>query len=112
MNYNPNLVYCGRNTKQTVRCVFGLFEYRRIIETTVRGNCLGLDIIQGAIEHIYEDLPLERESSFLILGDAQGDISNEDNCLLTSDDEGEESDWLSKMLISAEITDIVPDGKL
>jgi hypothetical protein len=45
MNYDPNMFCCGRMSNQTVRFVFGTWEYRKTIDTVVSGNCQGLDVI-------------------------------------------------------------------
>ena len=56
MNYDPNLVLCGRMAKQVVRLTFGLWEYRTVIEVTVGGNCTGQTVIACAAGIAYETL--------------------------------------------------------
>ena len=38
MNYDPNLVLCGRRAVQTVRLTFGVWDYRAVIEVEVGGD--------------------------------------------------------------------------
>ncbi len=68
MNYDHNLVFCGRMAKQTVRLTFGIWDYRYETETVVGGNCLGLDVIDTAVEGVYDRLPEERHGlKYLIM---------------------------------------------
>jgi hypothetical protein len=103
MNYDPNLNFCGRMTTQTVRLTFAVWEYRKTVEVTVGGNCRGFNVIEQAVENVYDKLPNAphaSESKNMILTDESGD---ELDC---DEDEG---DWLKNMLLSAEIIDIQPE---
>lgn len=107
MNYDPNLTSCGRMAKQTVRLTFGLWEYRETFEVTVGGNLTGLDVIEVAIESVYESLPYEevwdeRTGGMNIIATINiGGVKCKDENLI-----GEL--WLAGMLISAEIISIEP----
>jgi hypothetical protein len=56
MNYDPNLVLCGRTAKQRVRLTFGSWDCRKTVEAAVSGNCRGLDVIECAVETVYDRL--------------------------------------------------------
>ena len=106
MNYDPNLVFCGRMAKQTVRLTFGIWKYRKTVEVTIGGNCRGLNVIDAAVESYYDQLPDTEHASDckrIFLQDENGSE------LESSDDEGEEEEFLKNMLISAEIIDIQPE---
>ena len=100
MNYDPNLVNCGRMASQTVRLTFGMWDYRVEKEAVVGGNCMGLNVIETAVESVYERLPEKRYGKTIIL---KNDAGKE---LMCCDDEDEESDWLKGMLVKAEIVGI------
>ena len=101
MNYDPNMFCCGRMTNQIVRIVFGSWKYRKTIETVVSGNCQGLDVIEAAIENIYDDLTenIDNEPEIILVNSA-GDTLN------CADNEGIGLEWLKSMLISTEIIDV------
>jgi hypothetical protein len=104
MNYDPNLVYCGRMAEQKVRLTFGQWDYRKTVETVVGGNCRGLEVIDCAVDNVYEDLDSDMfENKEILLTKDDGEE------LLCSDDEGEDMNFLKNMLIAAEIIDIKPD---
>lgn len=103
INYDHNMVFCGRMARQTVRLTFGMWDYRAEKETTVGGNCLGLEVIETAVENVYDRLPEDKhgyEVKEIIL---KNDAGNE---LLCRDDEDRDYDWLKDMLIKAEIIKI------
>jgi hypothetical protein len=104
MNYDPNLVLCGRMAKQRVKLTFGMWEHRATVETVVGGNCTGAYVIEGAIENVYEHLDYDNHENKEIILTKEGEEE-----LTCSDDEGEEEQWLKKMLIAAEIIDITPE---
>lgn len=105
MNYDPNLVLCGRMAKQTVRLTFGNWQARCVKETVVSGNCTGFDVIEAAVENIYEELPTDKWGSKTIV------MESSDDTLECSDDDGREEMWLKDMLIAAEIVSIEPCGE-
>lgn len=41
MDYDPNMVLCGRRAKQVVELVFADWEYRATHAVTIGGNCPG-----------------------------------------------------------------------
>lgn len=98
MNYDPNLVRCGRMATQTVKLVFGQWDYRKEVLIDVSGNCTGLVVIDVAIDNFYQECGDEIE-----LTDAN------ENVLICEDDEQKGEDWLKDMLISAEILSITPN---
>lgn len=97
MNYDPNMVHCGRITKQTVRLTFGQWKARCVKEVVVGGNCTGLTVIETAIESLYDKLP----DKTLVMEDL-------DDTLECSDDEDRGEEWLKDMLVAAEIISIEP----
>jgi len=100
MNYDPNLVLCGRMATQTVRLTFGQWEYRKTMEVTVDGNLQGLSVIEAAVENALDELLKGCvEDATIILVNEKGDE------LLCELDEIDD-DCLRDMLISAEIIDI------
>ncbi|MDR2597252.1 MAG: DUF5406 domain-containing protein [Treponema sp.] len=102
MNYDPNLVFCGRMATQTVQLTFGLWEYRKAIVVTVGGNCRGLSVIEAAVENVYNQLsnaPHASEAKTMTLVNKKGEEME------TTEDE---EDWLKNMLIKAEIIAIRP----
>lgn len=104
MNYDQNLVLCGRMARQTVRLTFGMWEYRKEEEVVVEGNCLGLEVIDSAVEAVYERLPEDR------YGVKTLDMKNSEGALLQCcDEDGREEYWLKDMLIKAEIVKIAED---
>ena len=106
MNYDPNLVSCGRMASQTVRLTFGTWDYRAEKEAVIDGNCMGFDVIEAAMEAVYDNLPADKYGAKEIL--MKNDAGEE---LLCSDDEDEEEDWLKRMLVKAEIVAIEEDKK-
>lgn len=106
MDYDPNLVLCGRHADQRVKLTFGNWDYRAEFTVTVGGNCRGLTVIESAVGMVYDRLPVSRgkwQLAELILTRVNGDrLSCEDDA-----DKGEE--WLKDMLIGAEIISIEPE---
>ena len=71
MNYDPNLTNSGRIATQTVELTFQQWEYTAIKTTPVVGNCTGLDVIEFAIDNIWEELGYDKGE--IILTNADGD---------------------------------------
>lgn len=104
MDYDPNMVLCGRKAKQIVELVFADWEYRSTHAVTIVGNCRGMSVIDSAVERLFEELYDEdRGHATLVLTNADGDT--------LTDDEGEDEDWLKSKVISARILSIEPDGR-
>lgn len=110
MNYDPNLTTSGKMANQTIILTFQQWEYKVEKSIKVGGNQTGLNIIDLALETLYEELPTNAygaisdfsQAAYIELTDSSGDV-------LTCDDEelkGEE--WLKEMLVKAEIVDIQP----
>lgn len=53
MNFDPNLIMCGRMVDKTVRLTFGRWHYRTTIEIVIGGNTNGLSVIESAVESAY-----------------------------------------------------------
>jgi hypothetical protein len=109
INYDSNLCFSGNTTVQEVRLTFGRWEYRKVIETEVGGNCLGLNVIKAAVENAYDSLieTKNKNNKFrimegIVLEDRNG------NSLECFDIENEGCQWLEDMLLSAEIISIIP----
>jgi hypothetical protein len=104
MNYDPNLVLSGRMAKQLVKLTFGEWEYRKTIETVVSGNCRGLNVIDCAIENVYDHLKSDRWNNKEIV------LAKEDGKeLVCPDEEYDSYNFLKDMLIAAEIINIRPE---
>jgi hypothetical protein len=106
MNYDPNLVLCGRTAKQRVRLTFGQWDYRKTIETIASGNCQGLDVIECAAETVYDRLGDD------VMGNKEIRLAREGGEELICSDGARGCDgysFLKEMLIAAEIIDIKPE---
>lgn len=100
MHYDPNLVSDGKMASQTVRLTFGMWDYRAEKEAVIGGNCLGLDVIETAVEDVYERLPESKHGEKeLVLENGEGFAICRD-CARAGDD------WLKNMLVKAEIVKI------
>jgi hypothetical protein len=101
MNYDPNMIACGRTAKQTVHLVFGLWEYRKAIDVIVNSNLTGFDVIDAAVCVAFDSLDTDiRGNARIIMKKGE----REDLDCVDDEDEGDE--WLRCMLISAEILSI------
>lgn len=111
MNYDPNLTNSGRMAKQTVRLTFGVWDYRKMFEVEVGGNCTGLTVIDAAVGKVLQELPVttrwgDGEVSILLLEKtADGEVEE----LEVEDEELQYDEWLKDMLIAAEIVAIRAD---
>jgi hypothetical protein len=104
MNYDPNLVLSGRRAKQSVRLTFGIWDYRKTVETVVSGNCRGLTVIECAIENVYENLGNNGWGNKEIVL-----LTEDGKELACSDDDYDDYEFLEEKLISAEIIGIEPE---
>lgn len=106
MNYDPNLVCSGRMAKQKIKLTFAQWGYRSEIDIEIGGNCTGLTVIESAVSSAYDKLPTMHsyKMPYLRMHDAEG------NVLECADEDGDGEDWLSKMLIAAEIVSIKPES--
>lgn len=110
MNYDPNLVYCGRRAMQRVRLTFGMWEYRKTMEVEVGGNCLGHTVIDAAVGIAYEDLEqrgiygTEKTYAVLLLQKPEAP----DDTMECDEEDMKGECWLGDMLIAAEIISIEP----
>lgn len=87
--------------KQTVRLTFGMWDYRAEEEVVVEGNCLGLEVVETAVESVYENLPEDRHGAKeLVMKNGEG------ASLQCCDEEEAGEDWLKNMLVKAEIVRI------
>jgi len=110
MNYDQNLVLCGRMAVQTVRLTFGVFDYRAVMEVEVGGNCTGMTVIDCAVGIAYDQLEQRgiygSDDTYAVITLAEaGEAEGGTECV---DDEGRCEEWLKDMLIAAEITAIRP----
>lgn len=104
MDYDPNMVLCGRKVKQVIELVFADWEYRATHTVTIGGNCRGMSVIDSAVEHLFEELYDEDNGrAKLVLTNASGDT--------LTDEDGDDEEWLKGKLISARILSIEPDGR-
>lgn len=106
MDYDPNLTSSGRMAKQIVKLVFGLWKYRTERSVTVGGNCTGLHVIGSAVSSVYNDLKSIKYNgkhyARITLTNSEGDE------LECEDEDYRCHDWLSDMLVGAEIVAIAP----
>lgn len=114
MNYDPNLTYCGRRAKQRVRLTFGQWDYRKTIEVEVGGNCLGMTVIKSAVGIAYDQLEQRGiygtdETYAVVMLQKLGIPEEQLEC---GDEENHGDEWLSDMLIAAEIISIEPRDKV
>ena len=101
MNYDPNLCYCGRMTEQKVVVTLGIWTYRKQVTVSVFGNCRGVDIMEAALDQLYELYP-----DGITLEDPK---TGEE---LEVDEISEDSEeWLHPLFIGAEIISIQPEKK-
>lgn len=101
MNYDPNV---ARNmASQTVKLTFGMWDYRREMLVVVGGNTMGLSVIRCAVGSAFDSLPVDKYEA------AYTTLTSGKNELLCTDEDGEGEDWLERMLIAAEITEIKPN---
>lgn len=103
MDYDENMVLCGRTARQVVRLTFGSGKYRADRLEAVGGNCTGLSVIEAAVEAAYDNLTIVPAYGPQIrLKDSDGNI------LICEDEDDRGDEWLRRMLISAEIISIEP----
>lgn len=106
INFDPNMVLCGRQVVQTVRLTFAQWQYRAVREVQIGGNCRGLDVIDAAVEQAANDLLEEFEQReetdtnewthpYLILESDEEDLTHEL--------EEDAADDLKQLLVAAEI---------
>lgn len=100
MDYDPNITCSGRFAKQTVKLVFGQWDYRAEFTQVVGGNCTGLSVIDCAIGSVNDSLEKEGSIYYFIMKNEAGEE------MQVSDDEDRGLEWLNDMLISAEIISI------
>ena len=109
MNYDPNVTCSGSMAKQTVKLIFGKWHYRTERTVKVGGNCTGLTVISFAVRQVYDSLEYTeykgKEYAKITMTDADNTTDFE-----SEDEEYGCEDWLSDMLISAEIIDITSDA--
>lgn len=101
MDYDPNLLYCGRTAKQVVKLTFGDWKYRAEMTVTIGGNARGQSVIEAAVERAFEILIGDDDFATLVMSDSEGNT--------LTDDEGDDEEWLMRKLIKAEIISITPD---
>lgn len=103
MNYDTNKVREGRMAVQTVELTFRLWEYSTKFILSVSGNCLGLDVIDTAVDKVFETLeshPDDSEVAVLYLKNDQG------KTLECVDLDVRCEEWLKEMMVSASIISI------
>ncbi len=103
MNYDPNLVSCGRRATQTVRLTFQRWGYTHTATVNVGGNCTGMTVMDCAIGMVFDNLDEVRGESFIVMTNESGEE------LEVSDDDLKYRRWLEGMLVGAEILDIQPE---
>lgn len=103
--YDPNLVLSGRSATQTVRLTFQQWEYTAVLEVAIGGTCTGLSVIESAIDAVFCDLPRGvHDVPYVTMSDKDG------NEFIAEDDDDHEEEWLSAMLVKAEIVKAEADA--
>jgi hypothetical protein len=107
IDFDPNLVLCGRTVDYKVRLIFADRHYRKEMVVEVGGNVRGFDVIESAINQAYAELPYDEK-----YGEIK-EIYFEDktSTLCVADDHEQEEDFLKELLISAEIIGIQPRSR-
>jgi len=115
VNFDPNQVKNWRSVTYTVKLTFADWDYRAQRTVMVGGNIRGLEVIELAVEQLYEDLQKEaddREGTEMQRWDLPLLIlSKPGKQLYCEDDQDDGEDWLKNMLIKAEIVDVQQDEK-
>lgn len=110
MNYDPALMIGGRMAKQSVVVTLQRWEFSTTMAIEIRGNCIGMAVLDSAISMIYESL-LEQagndpERVKLDLIDEAGGV------LELFDDDNQGEDWLAGYVVGMQIVSIDPDHEL
>jgi hypothetical protein len=107
--FNNDPYLGGSFADKTVKLVFGQWEYRKEIIVTISGNTRGLSVIKSAVGVAYEELPYTT-----VRGEEFAEIkmvAPNGDTLSVEDDDCQGEEWLSEMLVSAEITALTPETK-
>lgn len=90
--YNPNANFKDQHIEITLM----QWEYTTTRVVTVGGNCLGLTVLESAVEALYGQIEpdIEDEIAEIIL------INPEGYKLYCTDDELQQEDWLKEMVVS------------
>lgn len=97
-HYDPNQNMCD----QVVEITLMQWDYKAVFRSTIGGNCMGLSIMESAIEDLYYRLAEEQAIGddcpvSVTLTNAEGEE------LICEDDELMEDEWLKKMVVSIQI---------
>ena len=105
-NYDPNNCF----GMHTVELTFQSWDYKLVVSQKVGGNCKGFTILEAALQAYGDKLYEEQgENPTLILTDDEGNTL-ETEAFTTCDGDDDEPDieeFLSEMLVKAEIIDFV-----
>lgn len=99
--YSPNI----RWGKQHVEVTLMQWGYTKKFTVDVGGNCIGMDVIEGAISLVYDSLPTDprdSEMAVTVLTNKDGDT------LECQDEEGRGEDWVREMVVSVQIVGWTP----
>lgn len=107
MNYDPNMLMCGRRAKQAVKLIFANGRYRFETIETVHGNVGGANALDAAIDTFLNRVCVEREDGYCAIDLAFTNSDGDTLLIDESDDDPEEA--LRKMLIGFEILSIEPE---
>lgn len=92
-DYSPNI----RWGKQHVEIILKQWRYEARFVELVGGNCTGMDVLECALDNLYDRLAERSDPAEVMLLAPDGDT------LLCVDDEHKSNDWLKAMCISLRI---------
>jgi len=114
LDFDPNFSLDGRTTIQKVRITFGKWKFRNTITIDVHSDYYGFDVFRAAIANIYDQLQAKADESIEANDRSHtatialtNDIGEQLLCV-NEDGDWEGEDWLSDMVVAAEIIAITP----
>lgn len=110
INYCPNKLRSA-GTKQIVKLTFAQWQYRATHEVTVEGSFFGSEVVKEALEILHEDLPVSDWGKELLMVAPAEDGDGNDQLFVSDDEYLGGHDWLEKLLIASEITQVVFPSK-
>jgi hypothetical protein len=94
---NPNSEW----GKAVIEVTLKQWAYEKTFTLHVGGNCKGFDILEAAVDMIYDHILDTEDDASVVLTDGKGDT------LLCSDEEDRGEYWIKKMVASVRIVDYI-----
>jgi hypothetical protein len=89
--HDPNMYWY----KCTYAITLMMWDYSKTFEVEVGGNVLGFDLLETAVDALYDDLEVDDDGRIVV------ELENPDGeTLICQDDEGQEESWLKEMVVS------------